>query len=150
MVLNGPSTDVTLKLANDKLKIVQSYNYLGVTITAKRTTNLFKTYLSLILEKQSTRASTVLRHGFHKDGLRLATAVRLYMLLVIPTLEYCTQTLTYTRYCQQASPNTSTGFAKELEQFQTRTLKTLINCPRNTPPLVVRLFCGMAPIIFRL
>ena len=103
MILNGPSTDVTLKLSNDILKIVQSYKYLGVTITAKRITNLFKTHFSLMLEKASTRAATIRRHGFHKDGLRLATAVRLYKLLVRPILEYCAQTLTYTRYGQQAS-----------------------------------------------
>ena len=52
--------------------------------------------------------------------------------------------------CQQASPEVSTGFAKKLEQFQTRTLKTLINCPRNTPPAVVRLFCGVEPLTCRL
>ena len=111
LVLNGPSTDVTLKLSNDKPQIVQSYKYLGVTITAKRITNLFKTHFSLMLEKTSTRAARIRGYGFHIDGLRLSTAVRLYKLLVRPILEYCAQILTYARYYQQASPNTSTGFA---------------------------------------
>ena len=150
MVLNGPSTDTSLKLFNDNLEIVYSYKYLGVTLTAKRITNFFKTHFSLMLEKARIRVATIRRYGFHKDGLRLASAVRLYKLLIRPILGYCAQTLTYTRYCQQASPEVSTGFAKKLEQFQTRTLKTLINCQRNTPPAVVRLFCGVELLTYRL
>ena len=114
MVLNGPSTNISLKLYNDNLEIVHSYKYLGVTLSAKYITNFFKTHFSLVLEKARTRVATIRRYGFHKDGLRLASAVRLYKLFVRPILEYCAQTLTYRRYSQQASPEVYTGFAKKL------------------------------------
>ena len=39
---------------------------------------------------------------------------------------------------------------KEIEHLQTQILKKLINCPRNTPPALVRLFCGVEPIACRL
>ena len=70
--------------------------------------------------------------------------------MVRPILEYCAQSLTYTRYSQKATLEDPTGFAIELEHFQTQTLKKLINCPRNTPPALVRLFCGVEPIACRL
>ena len=73
MVLYGPSTDTSLKLFNDNLEIVYSYKYLGVTLTAKRITNFFKTHFSLMLEKARIRVATIRRYGFHKDGLRLAS-----------------------------------------------------------------------------
>ena len=98
MVLNGPSSDVHLQLYTDNLKIVDSHRYLGITFTSKHITNLFKVHFNLLLEKARTRASTIRRHGFHEDGLRLATVIRLYKLYVRPILEFCAQTLTYTRY----------------------------------------------------
>ena len=58
--------------------------------------------------------------------------------------------LTYTRYSERSQVDTATGFAKELEHFQTQTLKNLIGCPRNTPPALVRLFCGVEPLACRL
>ena len=150
MVFNGPSSDIKLELNGENLKIVDSYKYLGVTLTSKHITNLFKTHFKLMLEKAKVRVSTIQRYGFREGGLRLASAIRLYKLLVRPILEYCAQTLTYTRYSQQAELDLPTGFAKEIEHFQTQTLKRLINCPRNTPPAIVRLFCGVEPIACRL
>ena len=38
--MGGPSTDVNLKLYTDSLKIVDTYKYLGITITSKYVTNL--------------------------------------------------------------------------------------------------------------
>ena len=96
MVLNGPSRDVHLQLYSDILKIVDTHKYLGVTFTSKYITNLFKVHFSLLLEKARIRVSTIRRYGFHKDGLRLATAIRLYKLYVRPILDFCAQTLTYT------------------------------------------------------
>ena len=86
MVLNGPSRDVHLQLYSDILKIVDTHKYLGVTFTSKYITNLFKVHFSLLLEKARIRVSTIRRYGFHKDGLRLATAIRLYKLYVRPSL----------------------------------------------------------------
>ena len=140
MVLNGPSSDFNLKLYSDILEIVNVHRYLGVTFASNRITNLFRTHFKILLGKAKNRASTIRRYGFHVGGLRLAAAIRLYKLFVRPILEYCAQTLTYTRYSQNAVLDAPSGFAKEIEHFQTQTLKKLINCPQNTPPALVRLF----------
>ena len=150
MVLNGPSSDVNLMMYGNILEIVDSYRYLGITLTSNRITNLFKTHFNLLMDKAKSRASTIRRYGFHLGGLRLASAIRLYKLFVRPILEYCAQTLTYTRYSQDTVLDAPTGYAKEIEHLQTQTLKKLINCPRNTPPALVRLFCGVEPIACRL
>ena len=128
-----PGSDVKIKLYNDTLDIGVSYRYLGVTFTSNRINNLFRTHFKLLLEKAKSRVSTIRRYGFYIGGLRLASAIRLYKLFVRPILEYCAQTLTYTRYSQNAVLETPTGFAKDIEHFQTQALKQLINCPRNTP-----------------
>ena len=114
MVLNGPGSDINLKLYNDILDIVDSHKYLGGTFTSNRTTNLFRTHYNLLIDKAKSRASLIRRYGFHADGLRLASAIRLYKLFVRPILEYCAQTLTYTRYSQDAVLDAPTGFAKEI------------------------------------
>ena len=75
MVLNGPCTDVNLKLYNDTFQIADTYKYLGVTITSKYITNLFKAHFTLLLQKAKVRASTLRRYSFREDGLRLASAI---------------------------------------------------------------------------
>ena len=90
------------------------------------------------------------RHGFHEDGLRLQTAIKLYKLQIRPVLEYCAQALSYDRYSNPSDLEFSTGFSKELEHLQTQTLKALINCPRATSPAILRLFCGVEPLACRL
>ena len=52
MVLNGPGSDVVLKLNNEILTIVERYKYLGITFESKRVTNLFKTHFSLSLKRR--------------------------------------------------------------------------------------------------
>ena len=39
---------------------------------------------------------------------------------------------------------------KDLEQFQTKTLKSLLQCPRNVSPAIVRLLTGVEPIACRI
>ena len=51
MVLNGPSTDTSLKLFDGNPEIVYSYKYLGLTLAAKRITNFFKNHFSFMREK---------------------------------------------------------------------------------------------------
>ena len=80
----------------------------------------------------------------------MSTAIRLYKLIIRPLLEYCAQSLFYTRYNKAEQHDAANDFAKELEHFQTQTLKTLINCPRSTSPSIVRLFCGVEPLACRL
>ena len=43
-----------------------------------------------------------------------------------------------------------TAHAKKLENFQTQSLKRLLNCPRHVPPAIVRLFAGVEPLTARL
>ena len=150
MILNGSKCGITLKLNHDNLEIVDRYKYLGVTFAAKRITNLFKEHFSLMLEKAKMRVAVIRRFGFREDGLGLASSIRLYKLLVRPILEYCAQSLTYTRYSDRLHPETIPSFSKELEHFQTQTLKKLLSCLRNTSPAIVRLFCGVEPIASRL
>ena len=79
----------------------------------------------------------------------------MYKILVRPILEYCAQVLSYRKYFLKSirKPNdldTPNFYTKELEKFQTQALKTLINCPRNISPAVVRLLTGVEPIACRL
>ena len=50
MVINGRSSDVKLMLYSDTRKIVDSYRYLGVTLTSNRITNLFRTHFNLVID----------------------------------------------------------------------------------------------------
>ena len=133
----------------EKLEIVDSHKYLGVTITSKYVTNLFRAHLSTILEKARVKAAIIRRHGFHEDGLRISTAIKLYKLVIRPLLEYCAQSLSHARYSSSARLDEAIDFTKELEQFQTQTLKALTNCPRATSPAIIRLFCGVEPLACR-
>ena len=150
MMFNAPRDGPPFTLNGEELKVVTSCKYLGVTLTSRYVTNLFRRHYASIVERVNVRVAAICRHGFHEDGLRLSTAVRLYKLVVRPLLEYCAQTLSYFRYSQNSCLQEVTGFAKELEQLQTRVLKRLVNCPRATSPAVLRLFCGVEPLAGRL
>ena len=77
--------------------------------------------------------------GFHKDGLRITTAVRLFKLLVRPLLEYGAQFLPYN--------NTQIA---ELETFQCSALRTLMGLFPNVKAETVRLLSGVEPIACRM
>jgi len=134
MVLNGSPCNVEFTLSGKKIKIVDSKRYLGIILTSKYVTNLFRTHFSTILKRARVKAAIIRRHGFHEDGLRISTAIKLYKLLIRPLLEYCAQSLSYARYSSSVQIEESTDFSKELEQFQTQTLKTLTNCPPRHIP----------------
>ena len=112
--------------------------------------NLFRQHFVNIIENAKIKTAIIRRYGFHEDGLRINTAIKMYKLIVRPVLEYCAQTLSNGRYCRQSNLAEPCGFAKELEQLQTEILKKLINCPRSTSPSIVRLFCGVEPLACRL
>ena len=150
LVLNGPHSDISLKLYGENLQIVRKQRYLVVTFAIGYITNLFREHFRLTLDKARSRVATIRRFGFHKGGLSLPSSIKLYKSLVRPILEYGAQSLAYSRYCTLSKPDRPTSFAKDLEHFQTQTLKQLIGCPRNTPPALVRLFCGVEPITGRL
>ena len=150
MILNGPARSARFKLNDQILDLVESYKYLGVTLTSKYLSNFFRLHFHKILERARIKVAIIKRHGFHEDGLRLQTAFNLYKLVIRPVLEYCAQALFYDRYSQPTELENSTGFAKELEQLQTQILKALINCPHSTSPAILRLFCGVEPLACRL
>ena len=79
----------------------------------------------------------------------------MYKILVRPLLENGAQVLSYQRYYLNSSrpPDNIENlrfFKKDLEHFQTRALKNLLNCPRNTSPSVVRLLAGVEPMACRI
>ena len=150
LILNNTHKYVKFTLDKEPLKIVSKYKYLGVVITSKYVTNLFKDHFDYILKKAKIRAAAIRGFGFSKNGFRVKSSVRLYKLLVRPILEFCAQSLSYALYSQPFRSNENCYYAKKLEHFQTQTLKSLTNCPRSTSPAVVRLFCGTEPLASRL
>ena len=100
MILNGPYNGTSFLLNNDLLEIVEQYEYLGVLLSSKYITNLFKIHFSSILERAKVRVALISKYGFDQDGLRLDSAIRLYKLQVRPILEYCAQSITFFRYAQ--------------------------------------------------
>ena len=150
MILNGGSTQVRFTLDDTVLSIVTTFRYLGVVLTSKYVTNLFKEHFRVALEKARSRASAIRGLGFSKDGFRVKTVVKLYKLQVRPLLEFSAQSLTYSNYSALDKPDAVGCFAKKLEHLQTQLLKILINCPRSTSPAIARLFCGTEPLVGRL
>ena len=150
MIFNGGPKHARFTLGSSVLKVVQTHKYLGVTLTSKYVTNIFKDHFQSILEKVKSRVAAIRNFGFSMNGFTIKTNIKLYKLLVRPILEFCAQSLSYARYSQPYILGKLTGFAKKLEHTQTQLLKTLINCPRSTSPAIVRLFCGIEPLACRL
>ena len=118
-------------------------------------TSLYTDYFNKIKEKANQRLQCIKHWGFHKDGLRPETALKLYKLLIRPILEYGAQVLIYDHYYLKPNliANTSldrkADFVKQLEQFQTQAIKYLLGCPKSTSPVIVRLFSGIEPLSSR-
>ena len=92
MVLNGsPKTD-TFTLNRDKLHIVDCYKHLGVTLTSKNVPIVSNVFF---LDRAKFKAAIIRKHGFHEDGLRIDTAIKLYKMIIRPLLEYGSQTLNF-------------------------------------------------------
>ena len=155
MVLNSSATNLKFTLNNELLEIVKKYKYLGAIITTRRLTSLYTDYFTKIKQKANQKLQCIKHWGFHKDGLRPETALKLYKLLVRPILEYGAQVILYDHYylkskfVRTASLNREADFAKQLEQFQTKALKYLLGCPKSTSPTVVRLMSGIEPLSSR-
>ena len=156
MVFNLKHYDHRFYLGREPLKFVTSYKYLGIQLSSKVGQHtLFKEHFTKIIEKAETRLNCIKHFGFHKDGLRPQTAIRLYKILVRPILEYGAQILSFRRYFlnsrkQPEDVDTPTFYKRDLENLQTKALKTLIGCPRNVSPSVVRLMTGVEPLNCRL
>ena len=55
MILNGPSGSVKFKLNDRILKLVESFEYLGVTLMSKYVSNFFRLHFHEILERAGPR-----------------------------------------------------------------------------------------------
>ena len=110
----------------EELEIVETYKYLGILLSSVSPQNtLFREHFARIMEKAQRRIECIKHFGYHKDGLRPQTAIRMYKILVRPLLEYGAQVLTYRRnYLYSSSPPHNIEelrfFKKDLEHFQTR------------------------------
>ena len=65
MVLNGSPFNIEFTLSGEVLKMADSHRYLGIILTSKYVTNLFRTHFSTIIGKAKMKAAVIRRHGFH-------------------------------------------------------------------------------------
>ena len=100
MVYNHPVKSISnyFKMGNQYIEAVQEFRYLGITISTKRLTNLYSRHFAAIIQKAKRRLKCTKHLGFHADGLRIETAIRMYKLMVRPILEYGAQILVYRNY----------------------------------------------------
>ena len=137
MVFNRSSKGINLSIGSTIVEFVKSYKYLGIFLSSKRLTNLYSEHFKNVMQKAERRLLCIRHYGFHMDGLRTETSVRMYKLLVRPILEYGAQVLIYRNYFLASNSKKSidivelTAHAKKLENFQTQSLKRLLNCPRH-------------------
>ena len=154
MVLNRSKKGLSFSLSGTEIEIVEKIKYLGVIWSRSRQTSLYSRHISKMLEKAETRINAIRHMGFHSDGLRPETSVRMYKILVRPILEYAAQVLSYSHYyVKERKANNieePTSIVRRLEKFQNRVLKKLISCPKMTPPAVLRLLTGIMPISGRI
>ena len=147
MMLNSPRKDIKFMLGEAILEIITKYKYLGVVLSNKRLTSLYTHHFKLVIERAEKRLNCIRHFGFDSDGLRPASCIAMYKVLLRPILEYASQVLSYRHYYFNvpSKPRTifePTDFLLKLEQFQNRTLKRLIPCPKSTPCCLLRLMTG--------
>ena len=131
--------------------MVQVYKYLGGVISNTTLTSLFTRHISRAISKAEKRMNCIRHFGFDSDGLRIATCVWMYKVLVRPTLEYAAQVLSYRHYYFTSRRKVTDIYNPidhllKLEEFQNRLLKVLIPCPKSTPPCLLRLLTGTMPL----
>ena len=157
MVFNRPPRTIfgLFKMRNQHIKVVKEFKYLGITLSTKRLTNLYTRHFAIVMEKAKRRLQCIRHLGFHADGLRIETAIRMYKLLVRPLLEYGAQVLIYRNYYLPSADGhtdsqfSTTDYTHKLEHFQTQALKRLLNCPKHISPSLVRLFAGVDSLACR-
>ena len=88
MVLNKSAMGVEFKLGQKSLEIVKIYKYLGVVFSSTRLTSLYTQHFVRVIEKAEKRFNCVRHFGFDSDGLRPATCLCMYKVLIRPILEY--------------------------------------------------------------
>ena len=151
LTLNTNSKNYQFSLGDVTLEMVKMYKYLGGVISTTRLTSLFTRHIALAIKKAEKRINCIKHFGFESDGLRTATCVWMYKVLVRPILEYAAQVLSYKHYyfTSRRKPTTihkPSDLLLKLEECQNRVLKLLVPCPKNTPPELVRLLTGTMPL----
>ena len=144
MVLNKTDTGVEFKLGQTRLENVKIYKYLGIVFSNIRLTSLYTQHFARVIEKAEKRVNCVRHFGFDSDGLRPATCLRMYKILVRPILEHASQVLSYRHHyftapCRPIRIFKPLDFLLKLEQFHNRVLKLIIPCPKATPCGLLRL-----------
>ena len=86
MLLNVHDKNCLFSLDKKELEIVKIYKYLGLVICNTRKTSLFTRHVSLAIKKAEKRINCIRHFGFERDGLRIATSVWMYKVLVRPIL----------------------------------------------------------------
>ena len=156
MTLNLRKPQAPFFLLGDKLDSVSEYKYIGIKISNKRQTSLITHHIKAILEKAEKIINCIRHFGFSSDGLRPATGIKMYKILVRPLLEYASQVLSYRHNYIKSQKTQTRGLSKldehieKLEAFQNRALKKLIPCAKSTSPALIRLFAGVMPICARI
>ena len=126
----------TFILYGKKLESVPYFKYLGILLQNSK--NPYGRFIDIQLEKAENRLGVVRLLGFHKDGLRISTGVKLYKLLIRPILEFGAQIITYSK-----------THISRLERFQAKALRSLLGLRRNVKCETVRLLSGVEPICAR-
>ena len=103
MVFNCSMANTKFSINKKIISEVSSYKYLGIEISNKNQTNLFTDHFKKTIEKAEKRLHCILHYGFHRDGLKPESTMKLYKLMVRPILEYGAQVLTYQKYCLKSS-----------------------------------------------
>ena len=154
LVLNTSKKGLSFRLSDTEIDLVDSVKYLGITLSRKRQTSHYSEHINQILQKAETRTNVIRHFGFHSDGLRPATSIKMYKILARPILQYAAQVISYKHYFlkdrKAHNIETPTSIVTKLENFQNRVLKKLIRCPKATPPALLRLITGTTPISARL
>ena len=155
MVLNNGRKDMHFYLQGEPIEIVAEVKYLGILLSSTYQTTLYGRHITKVIEKAEKRASTLRHMGYHSDGLRPETAVRMYKILIRPLLEYGAQALSYENYYLakeggRRNSNENGGFINRIEKLQNRVLKRVIPCPKSTPPEIIRLLTGIVPMSGRI
>ena len=152
--LNTALKGLAFNLDGISIEIVSMARYLGVLLSRSRLTSLYGKHIAAVIEKAEVRANVIRHKGFQSDGLRPETTIRLYKVLVRPILEYASQVLSFKHYYftdrKSDKIEEPTGMIMRLERLQNKILKSLVPCPKKTPPAMIRLLTGTMPMSGRI
>jgi len=125
-----------LYLNGKVLQYVEQATYLGVSYHKSKLS--IKTYFDKVLNKAIQRSAGLRSFGYSADGLRPATGLKLYKMLIRPIFEYATQVI---------KPPKS--FLNGSESCQSQNIKIIFGLEPGTSHACVRLIAGLPPIIAR-